>query len=235
MRTDATLPSFPALVHPEVVSGEELTQLDLDLAHEVMKPRDLASILEPTQPPEATSPEVARLLRQVGRLHQDLDRARAQRAPAPPRLRTVSWILVAVAALMTGVAGGYLIRLSDRSPPTIVLVAGATDPVVEPKFQYPTEKGIPSAKDRAEAAEMLAAALEHLHAKNVEGAEHLLGLCIEMADLAECHRTLGTLLAFEGDPAARVHLQHYVDVAPAAPDAADIRRALQATDASWDL
>ena len=71
------------------------------------------------------------------------------------------------------------------------------------------------------------AAMEHLQKRDLDAAERVLGLCIEIADLPECHKTMGTLLALTNNPAAITHFRHYLNVAPTAPDAGKIRRALE--------
>ena len=54
----------------------------------------------------------------------------------------------------------------------------------------------------------------------------MLKLCIESADLPDCHKTLGTLLTLTRSPQAPAHLRRYLELAPAAPDAAAIKEAL---------
>jgi serine/threonine protein kinase len=210
-------------INPRYSSHEdEATQLDLDLAGDVMKPRDLASLLEPTNPPQQPDPEIQRLLRQLSVVQQDLERAKKRQARSPSIL---PWIALSLFALFVGAVAGYTARLREPGPPPLVLVPSDVN-TLEPKVRYDEKRGIPSEKDLADAKEMLAAALDHLKSKNLEGAERLLGLCIEIADLPDCHKTLGSILALEGDPQARAHLLRYVELAPGAPDAAQIRNLL---------
>jgi serine/threonine protein kinase len=200
---------------------EEPTQLDLDLAPEVMKPRDLAKILEPASP--HPSADLSKLLRQIGALQKDLERARAKRVERPS---AGPWIALAFFSLFAGVAAGWFGRMGNDPPPPLVLVPSHGDVLIDPKQSYDEKRGIPSAKQREEAREMLAAASESLAKKDLATAERLLVMCIEIADLPECHKTLGSILALEGDAAARAHFERYVDLAPDAPDAAQIRKLL---------
>jgi serine/threonine protein kinase len=212
-----------APTRPKYTTGEdEATQLDLDVGNEVMKPRDIAPLLEPTDPPNQPSADVLRLMRQVNALQQEVERARKEKPrPAP----ILPWVLITVLALLIGAFAGWSLQLADPNDAPIVLVpsgSGSDDL----KVAYDAKRGNPSEKDVADAKEMLGAAVDHLKSKNFEAAERLLGLCIEIADLAECHKTLGSILALEGDPHARAHLKRFADLAPNAPEAAPIRNVL---------
>ena len=248
---EETLPPFdvaaPKPTPPKFGSGaeEEPTQLDLDLANEVMRPRDLAKILHPSDrdlgasrlpssladppprstsldPTAATNPEVTRLVRQVALLQKDLDRARSRRIEAPS---VAPWIGLAFFSLFVGVAAGYFGRVRSDAPPAVVLVP-TSGPRVEARYGYDGSRGIPSEEARQLARGSFDSAIEFLQKKDLGSAERLLGMCIESADLPECHKTLGSILALEGDPASRVHFERYVELAPDAPDAAQIRNLL---------
>jgi serine/threonine protein kinase len=218
-------------------SEEEPTQLNIEIqapsipvpeiSGDVMKPRDLAKLIEPSDFPSKPpiDPNVLRLERQVTRLREEIDRSKERaraRAGALPLMATT--IVALIAGILTGLA---MARLEEPPPPQVVLVASRGDALVEPKYRYHPERGIPSEKDRADAAQMLIAALEHLGRRDLDQAEKLLGMCIEIADLPDCHKTMGTILALTRDPRARSHLLQYVDLAPTAADAAEIRKLVE--------
>ncbi|MCK6551854.1 hypothetical protein L6R52_38825, partial [Myxococcota bacterium] len=106
------------------------------------------------------------------------------------------------------------------------LVAPSTGALADPAARY-AKDGTPTPDDATAARGFHAAALDHLGRQDLPGAEGLLRQCIEAADLPECHRTLGTILSLTGHPAARTHFDHYLHIAPSAPDADAIRRLLQ--------
>jgi serine/threonine protein kinase len=216
-------PKSAETLTPGYSGGEdELTQLDLDLAHDVMKPRDIAKILEPTDPP-ALDPDLTHALRQISTLQKELDRIRTRRPPSPS---VAPWIALAFFALIAGAAGGWFVRTGQPPPPPLVIVPSHGRPFVEPKYTFDEKRGIPSAKDQMEAREMLRAAEDHLAKKDLGAAERLLQLCIDMADLPECHKLLGSILALQGDARARGHFMRYVELAPDAPEAGPIRKLL---------
>jgi predicted Ser/Thr protein kinase len=178
---------------------------------------------EPKPTPEAS--QVDRLERQVVRLREDLDRSR--RALEEARRRPVApWALSVLAALVAGlVAGTFLPPSPPGPPPALILVAPEAGAAGGLRAAY-AQREPPTAQTLADAQELLAQAQDHLAARDLEAAQRILGLCIQVADLPDCHKTLGSMLTLLRDPAGQAHLRRYVEVAPDAPDAAAIRRSL---------
>ena len=213
-RDRSTTPILPkATPREQPTTGVPLTRL-LDLQHGGEEPG-----------PSAEANQVDRLERQLARAREDLDRSRraleeAKKRPLAP------WALSVIAAAVVGlVAGTFLPTGPAPRPTSVVVVASSPATLVNPRFVY-TRDGPPAAQARQDAAGLLAQALDHLAARDLEAAERLLGLCVEVADLPDCHKTLGSLLTMLQDPAGRAHLARYLAIAADAPDAAEIRRLL---------
>jgi hypothetical protein len=97
---------------------------------------------------------------------------------------------------------------------------------VEPLYGY---RGAlkPSPKDAALARRMLAEAESEIRQANLEAAERLLGTCVELSDLPDCHRALASMLSVTGSLHARAHLERYVATATAADDLEIVRNILR--------
>src|SRR5207302_393477 len=107
-------------------------------------------------------------------------------------------------ALLAGLGAGYLIARPATRPAAAAVVVAGVKGQGSPLYVYkPGATPEPTAKDRADASALLASAHEHLARRDLDGAERSLGFCIEIADLAECHRILGALLALTEQPQAR--------------------------------
>jgi serine/threonine protein kinase len=190
-----------------------------------MQPPATAERPERAEPAEA---QIARLERQIARLRDQLEKQRVEmlRRNAPEKSGVGRWL----AAMLLAAAGGIVSVLALHHPkvsaPPLVLVAPASGDLVRPLSAY-QGTGNPSSKDVQDAIGMLESAQDHLDKKDVDGAEGLLEQCIALADLAECHRMLATILALTRNPAARTHFEQYLHIAPAAPDADLIRKLLE--------
>ena len=79
-------------------------------------------------------------------------------------------------------------------------------------------RGEPEPQQEAVAVGLLSEARGHAAERRFDDAERLLGLCIRMADLPECHRALAGLLSLTGKKGARAHLSKYLEQRPDGPD-----------------
>lgn len=172
-----------------------------------------------------SGPSDAPLERQLQRVRQERQEERMRTAQL--RASRLRWRVVAVAALAVGIVAGILARPRSGPPPSLVLVPSRATPLGAPKSRPDPDRVITEA-DRTDAREMLAAAEERLTKRDLEGAERLLGLCIDVADLPGCHKRLATMLTLIGEHGrARFHYEHFLDTAPGDPDAPAIRRVLR--------
>ncbi len=178
--------------------------------------------VNPGLPVGASTKEIARLNQANRQLREEigqLRRARGYRV-GPPVMVAVGVICLALGAVVGSLT-------TERSPnvPIVVLVPTSAPPAARPPLLGPETAAI-DPDDRRDAAELLAAAREHLAQKNIDGALRLLRLCVQIEPLPMCHRDLGSVLTLVGDPGARRHFERYLALAPNAPDAASIRAAL---------
>jgi hypothetical protein len=237
-------PPMPPLANPNEVLGSGMKLYDLakkrdrEEAVEVKRPEPARHVLvtnvpqspvvlgERSEPIEA---QIPRLERQIARLKEQLDKSRHDAMKARPEESSLAkWIAVAFLSAIIGIAGTLLLHRPHGTTSEVVLVAPAGGDLARPLAAY-RETGNPSPKDTSDATGMLNSALEHLERKDIDGAEGLLEQCITVADLPDCHKMLGTLLVLTRNPAARTHFEQYLHIAPTAPDADEIRRALAGT------
>lgn len=170
---------------------------------------------------------MARLERHVTWLRDQLERTKQEAAQQRGRVRPAAVAIVALLSAALGAGATLAVRMPHlSSAPPVVLVAPGTGPLTTPHAQF-KGSGNPSAAASTEATALYQRALDRLTDKDFGGAEAQLEACIAEGDLPECHRLLGTILALEHDPAARTHLEQYLHIAPAAPDADAIRRLLE--------
>ncbi|MCB9646740.1 MAG: serine/threonine protein kinase [Deltaproteobacteria bacterium] len=209
------LPSLPvAAPRDQPTEGVPLTRL-----------LERASGEEARPTPEAS--QVDRLERQLARAREDLERAR--RAVDEARKRPVlPWVLAIVAAGVVGTVAGTFLPAAPPPPPmTLVVVGSNPAALVAPRFVY-GDRDPPTPQAVEDARGLLAQAQDHLAHQDIEAAKRLLGLCIQVADLPDCHKTLGSLLTLLQDPSGRAHLLRYVQTAGDAPDVEQVRRFLGA-------
>lgn len=175
-------------------------------------------------PPPGPDPRVSRLERQLTRTRDDVvQQKKAIDALKSSRMR---WRILAASALGIGMVVGVLASTKTVSP-SLVLVPKDVTRFADPKHRMDPNKPVTEA-ERRDGREMLEAAKERLAARDLDGAERLLGLCIEVSDLPACHKRLATMLTLTGDhERARTHFQHYLDTAPNDPDAATIDKLLR--------
>jgi hypothetical protein len=177
---------------------------------------------------ERVEAEIPKLQRQIATLKDQLEAARRQvPAQIPPWKRAAPIGGAAGGALLLGLlAGAFLFHPPRPAEPIVILAPPKLEPAA-PVYRYkPGDRPMPSANDLRDARQMLATAEEHLAQRDLDGAQRLLGVCIEIADLPDCHKTLGGLLALTRSAAARTHLERYLKLAPDAPDADAVRQAL---------
>lgn len=186
---------------------------------ELLRRQDVAAA-----PPSPAETRIDWLERQLARTREELDRARQQAAaPAPSRL---PWVLLALATGVVGAVVGTRLPAEAPEAPRITLVAPTAAVTASPPATYDRETP-PSPQDLTDARGMLATAQDHLRAGRLESAFPTLEECVRIADLPDCHKLLGTILGLRQDPRARLHFVRYLQVAPAAPDADEIRRFLE--------
>ncbi|MCC7384003.1 MAG: serine/threonine protein kinase [Deltaproteobacteria bacterium] len=148
------------------------------------------------------------------------------------RQRLIAAAIAAVAGAGIGLFIGLAVPHGPAPVPTVIVVPPADAPFSDLRFQLkPGETAGPSATDLADAQNMLSSARESLKERDFEGATRYLGLCIEIGDLPDCHKLLAAFLSLTRDPAARTHLEHYLRIAPAAPDATHLREVLEGKNA----
>ncbi len=226
--------ALAALAEPGAITGPSL---ELSPPSSEMEPRPLSAMLAssskvPLAPPEDpanvapdSSGQIQRLERRLTRLREELQQS--QRRAQSIKKRRPLWVLAIAFALVAGALGGVYWARMPKEAPVLVLVPPRADLPVEASHKY-TRKKPPTVNDTRDAQEMLKAAQEHLQKRDLDAAERVLGLCIEIADLPGCHKAMGSLLALTQNPAAVTYFEHYLNVAPAAPDAGKIREALDA-------
>jgi hypothetical protein len=188
---------------------------------------EIVESVERVRPPldETKDLGTARIERQLVRMREEL--AASRQAAANLRTSRTSWRIMFAGALLVGLVAGFFVRPQGNLEPSLVLLPPADTAVGPAKFRHDPTRSI-SPQDRRDAAEMLEAAQERLAKRDLDGAERLLGLCIEVADLPACHKTIATMLTITGDHGrARSHYEHFLDTAPSDPDAARIRDVLR--------
>ncbi len=126
--------------------------------------------------------------------------------------------------LLIGLLSGFLLTPKPTIQPQIYLISPGSSGDSEAAAKTGPEK----AKDRdvVDAQAMWKTAQEKLLAQDLEGAKRMLHLCIQIADLPRCHRSLASIYSLLEAPEARGHWQHYLRLAPDGPEAPAIRRAL---------
>jgi hypothetical protein len=172
---------------------------------------------------EPIEAHIPRLERQIARLKEQLHAVRQERAS--PRRPLIRWALVVLVTAAASVLATISLSVHKR-PSEIVLVAPGTGDVALLVASYKGD-GVFKPEEIRDAQGLHESALAELKKKDLDAAEALLRECIELADLPECHRTLGTMLALTLNPAARAHFEHYLSISPSAPDAEQIRRLLE--------
>jgi hypothetical protein len=189
-----------------------------------------ASVSESARTPAASRDTTAqwtpdpggRLEKQIMTLSEQVRSARLQAAHRKKLL--MAWV---PGGLLAGLLTGFVVGRAAEDPepprPALVLVAPNKEPT---QLAYKQDGRKVTERDVRDAEGMLKAAYEHLEARRLNEAENILRLCIQVADLPECHRTLGSLFAFTFDPRAAVHLRRFVELAPHAAGATSIRRML---------
>lgn len=232
-RTPTSSPRNPtssprALVLPGTTAASGSTDVTLPMPPSA--PRGIPPLILPSAgsgdltvtagPSLALEAQVPRLERQVAKLKEDL--AAARRLANPPKKRG-PWIAAVVGALVLGAVAGLGLSRALGPPSGLVLIGPRLDNEVPPLI--PTGQ-VPDARALADAQGMLERGREHQKDRHLDEAERLYALCVELAELPDCHRELGTLLSLYGDPQGRAHLRRYLELAPDASDAAAVRQAL---------
>lgn len=85
----------------------------------------------------------------------------------------------------------------------------------------------PNTDERNIAERLLQASRQALAERRIQTAERNLGMCIELADLPDCHKILGLILTVTEHPSARAHLERYVELAPNDREAGLVRAGLR--------
>jgi serine/threonine protein kinase len=194
--------------------------------HEITRKREQEPSEARTPSSSANEPveaQIPRLERQIARLKEQLHAMRHEHAPS--RRPLIRWALIVGTASLVSVAATLSLRI-HRAPSEIVLVAPGSGEAARPLTSYKGSGALKTEEIR-DALGLHESALAELKKKDLDAAEALLRECIELADLPECHRTLATMLALTRNPAARTHFEHYLTIAPSAPDAEQIRRILE--------
>jgi len=168
----------------------------------------------------AASPEarIPMLERQIASLRDQLAEQRKRPASGIER----SHVAAALGAgLVLGIALGAIFGGRPSPAPAIIVRAerGGGEPIARPTS--------PGSGDTEVAWNMLRLADEALSRKQIDEALESLRACIQVGDLPECHLRAGMVLSLIGDPAARVHLERYVELSPGTANAAEIRRGLE--------
>ena len=173
------------------------------------------------------------LNKQVATLREQLAEARKHAATPKPAPATPPALIagIAAAALILGLVVGVLLARPEPATPLITVVAARSEALGDLEYAYAGRSGpVPTAQDVEDAKNQLRNADDQLGQQAYARAKEYLRFCIEIADLPECHKRLATLLALEGHPSSRTHLEHYLRIAPSAPDAASIRKGLDLGD-----
>jgi serine/threonine protein kinase len=156
-----------------------------------------APIIEhrPEEPPGFLEPNESSLSIDV-RIVEDTEASKLSPSRERPlRSHIAIWVL---AGLLGGAAVGEAFTATHATPSYRFAGAQAPDP-----------RNVRVAQSMADAAK------EQLAEDKLEPAVQLLGACIEIADLPECHRVLAGVLLVAGEPAGRFHLERYL--APVSP------------------
>lgn len=181
-----------------------------------------AGTFDPNAAPLALEAQIPRLERQVTKLKEELIASRRQLMDQ--RKRSPLQVALPFVTVLLGLALGFGFGRLLGPPPGMVLVA---PPLADADPPLLPAGGVPDARALADAQGMLERGREVQAARRLDEAERLYALCIDLADLPDCHRALGTLLSVYGDPAGRAHLVRYLELAPNAKDAASVRQALE--------
>ena len=249
---ELTPPKALTLEHPSLVQSQdqgrplsELVQERRPSTTEATSPARPAIAVGPTAPSrlsqerrailgdDTTEARVVLLNDQIATLRNQLAEARrAAATPLPgPKSSPIPIVAAAAAALIIGLAVGALMPRGEAPAPTITLVPAAAKSLGDPMYDYQGRSGaVPSAQDVVDAKNQLGNADDQLKKRAYDRAKEYLRFCIEIADLPECHKRLATILALEQHPSARTHLEHYLRIAPSAPDAEEIRKRLDIDD-----
>ncbi len=186
---------------------------------------DAQAVTRPSSSAETRVPSSVRELA-LSREVEQLQAALAESQRRGPAIPLVGAIALALLALVGGAAIGHVAASPEIPVPNVVLVPGPAR-AAELTASFKGGAAGPSPADLRDAKSMLSSADDHLAKRDLERARDFLKLCIEIADLPECHKRMASLLSLTRDPAARTHLEHYLRIAPSAPDAERIRAALE--------
>lgn len=187
---------------------------EVDDLRETSLPELPAEALAPVEPPPRSlvDDQVLDLRRQIGRLESELSKERAR--PKPPALLPRVLGAAGVAGVL-GLALGWAIHPETREPVEVTILP-----------PIPEQRAVPAPSRRAvgadgvrDARHLLGSARKQLSARDLNGAESALELCIEAADLPECHRQLGSLRALVQDPRAWASFERYLSLDPDSPQA----------------
>ncbi len=235
-------------VDPQDPDGDGATRIDA-VAPDTMPPRPLPSLTLPSSAPavdevaptplsellqrrpsadagpqQALGPQAARidvLERQASRAREELAKLRRSLNEAR-RKKPWGWLALGAALALPALGLGYALGLAPRPVPVLVMVPTDARRVTPAEAIY-EGAAPPSDRDREDARGLLLQAQTHFEGRNLDQAERLLALCIQLADLPECHRSMGSMLTLTRSPKARAHFQRYLQLAPNAADAPTIR------------
>jgi serine/threonine protein kinase len=170
--------------------------------------------LVPEDPPEPPPPDADPKFGQTSTLP----------AAPPGRRRTTRGLSIAAAvgSTLLGVTIAVAVRFSSgpHLPEAEAILWVGTAP--EAAFTYEGDGPAPATKV-AMARELLSEARTHMASRNLAEAEKLLGLCIRMSDLPDCHRALASILALGERPGARAHVERYLETSPDPKEARRLR------------
>jgi serine/threonine protein kinase len=164
---------------------------------------------------------IPKLERQIARQKEEI--VALKKTAYAPRPKSPLYAAAAVALIFGALSGFAVAKLLGASPGMVLVAAPSTNP--EGPRILPSGK-VPTERDRADAQGMLEAGRERVRSRQLDEAERLFALCVELAELPACHRELGSLLSLYGDPLGPTHLRRYLELAPGASDAAAVKRAL---------
>ncbi|MBI2373427.1 MAG: protein kinase [Deltaproteobacteria bacterium] len=207
--------------------GKPLSEIVANLG-QAATPTPAAPNRGPVVVPPAIAPsekvELSRLQTQLQQLKEQLAESKKLQRPTGLPRKIVG--AAAAVGLGLGIGFGWILKPSVYPVPTVVLTPSRSPS--EPAFVFKGgEKKQLTETQLKDAWTYLGNARSFLEKQDFTSAERYLKICIEDTNLAECHRTLASLYAVTGNPAARAHLLEYVKAAPDSPDAARIREALE--------
>jgi hypothetical protein len=142
-----------------------------------------------------------------------------------PALSRSIALAVAIVSFLLGMAIALAVRFGDSAPPVREAFL-AVDPAPSDLVVRFEGTRAPPPREIELAEQLLFEGRAHLAARRIEDGERLLGLCIRLADLAECHRAFGAILALTQRPGARAHLGLYLERAADAPDREELMSVL---------